>query len=334
VICRGPWVGAGLPGLVTCLAVILLAASLLEGCRRSEPADEDAGSAADRKDARPANGLPGYQGSESCKGCHSVQYAEWKDSLHARTVHEPSASEKQLLGRSLLCGDEDAKYVLGERHARRFMVASMTDPAKHLMLPCRYDVGPAEWVSLHETDWKSSTWEAGCGACHSVGFSSDDLTLRELGVGCEACHGPGSRHEDRTGRGGMVAFGRLTSRQEIVICASCHLQGGRSKATGLNFARNYVAGDDLFADYLFDWGTLDGAAGSAGNPIDIHQKLLIRDAATRQAGELRCTSCHEFHRMGHAKHEKLSRQDFCHLCHEQADFKLKDYNQSCNVCEF
>ena len=284
-----------------------------------------------------AAGLPGFQGSARCMQCHLTQHREWEGSLHARTIRKPSQADADMLGRALLCEQDQAAFVLGEKHSRRFMVPSPSEPGRHVLLPCRYDVGPGEWVGLHEADWTTLTWEKGCGACHSVGFSSDTLTMKEMGVGCESCHGPDSRHGTHTSGAGMTAFKKSSAREEITICASCHLQGGRSSSTGLNFARNYEPGDDLFADYQFEWAALDSPATPVDNPIDVHQKLLIRAAVTAQSQGyegLRCTSCHEFHRMGHGKHEKLARQEFCHLCHEAADFKLKEYNQSCNVCEF
>ena len=279
-------------------------------------------------------GLAGYEGSDLCIACHASQHQEWAGSLHARTVHPPTEAEVRLLSRALLCGGEDPLYVLGEKHSRRFMVASLAEPGRHLLLPCRYDTGTAEWVSLHENDWKSLTWEKSCGACHTAGFSSDSFSFREMGVGCEACHGPASRHASYKTRGMMISFSRLKAGEEVVICASCHLQGGSSRATGLNFARNYQAGDDLFADYAFDWASLEEPAAPDSSPIDRHQKLLIRDVVTAGREDLRCTSCHEFHGMRHARHEKLARQAFCHLCHDAGDFKLRQYDQSCNVCEF
>lgn len=279
-------------------------------------------------------GLAGYEGSDLCVACHAAQHGEWSGSLHARTVHEPTPTEKSLLSRALLCGNEHPVLVLGERHSRRFMVPSPVEPGRHALLPCRYDTGTAEWVSLHEQDWKTLTWERSCGACHTVGFSSESLGFAEMGVGCESCHGPASRHGGYKTGGAMISFARLSAKEEVVICASCHLQGGRSRATGLNYARNYQAGDDLFADYDFDWESLDEPAPPDASPIDRHQKLLIRDAVRKDRGDLRCSSCHEFHQMGHAIHEKLARQEFCHLCHDAGDFKLKEYDQSCNVCEF
>ena len=317
--------GAAAAGLV----LAILAAAVVAWILRSGGAKQAAPEA--------VAGLPGYQGSARCMQCHLSQHREWEGSLHARTVHRPSEPESVMLRQALLCEQEQAAYVLGEKHSRRFMVPSPLEPGRHVLLPCRYDVGPAEWVSLHESDWSKLTWERECGACHSVGFSSDTFSMKEMGVGCESCHGPDSRHGTHTSAARMTVFAKLPAKDEITICASCHLQGGRSASTGLNYARNYEPGADLFADYKFDWATLDRPVTAADNPIDVHQKLLIRDTVTTgpgSRGELRCTSCHEFHRMGHAKHEKLARQEFCHLCHEAADFKLKEYDQSCNVCEF
>jgi predicted CXXCH cytochrome family protein len=253
-------------------------------------------------------------------------------------VHEPGPAEEQLLSRALLCAGGNARYVLGEKHSRRFLVPSEKEPGRHVLLPCRYDVGPAEWVPLHASDWKDLTWERGCGACHATGFSSAEQSFHELGVGCEACHGASSRHGGFSDRGGMAHFGAMSPREEVTVCASCHLQGGRSRTTGLNYAKDYDPGDDLFSDYAFSWESLDAVAEDAANPIDIHQKLLIRDQAgpgsEGRQGELRCTSCHEAHGFGHARHVELPRREYCYLCHARAGFSVKEYDQSCNVCEF
>ncbi len=303
----------------------LLAAALAAGIAAAPVAAEAA-----------PGGLAGYEGSESCGSCHAAEMASWKGTPHARTVHEATDVEKQLLARSLLCGDRDAELVLGERHSRRYLVDAEGRPGMHLLLPCRYDVGEAEWVNLHETDWQEQTFEKGCGGCHATGFSSDDFTSRELRVGCEACHGPGARHGAHDGPGGMISFAAIEPAREAGICAACHLQGGKSRATGLSYPRNVAAGEDLFADYVFDWGSLDTKPGDNGNPIDIHQKILIRDLVKGGAGSggLRCTACHSIHGSGHEKHASLDRRDFCYLCHEKEGFSVKEYNQSCNVCEF
>ncbi len=319
----------------TLLPVCLLA---IVGCLRQDGRSgggEDSGAAGPA--ASRAGGLPGYEGSVFCSACHPEQGRGWEGSLHARTVHEPTERERDLLSRSILCGDERPKYVLGERHARRFMVDSEREPGLHVLLPCRYDVGAGGWTHLHEADWRSLTWEGSCGACHTTGFSSDDLAFAEMGVGCESCHGAGRLHGDFRRRGGMIAFASLSAAQEVTLCASCHLQGGRSRRTGLNFAYNYEAGGDLFADYEFDWSEVDRALVRTDDPVDIHQKVLIREIAARQEGSLeglRCTTCHSFHDMAHEKHRKAARGRYCELCHEPRGFEIKEYRQSCGVCEF
>ena len=283
-------------------------------------------------------GREGFAGSATCRECHAAQYQEWENSLHARTVHTPTDVERSLLGRALLCDGKNARFVLGERHARRFLVPSEAEPGRHVLLPCRYDVGPAEWSSLHTEDWKRLTWERACGACHTTGFSSTRLGFDEMGVGCEACHGAGRRHGGFGDRGTMASFPGMSARDEVTVCASCHLQGGTSKSTGLSFAADYEPGEDLFADYHFRWESLDAAAAETGNPIDIHQKLLIRahvlDGGSAGGSDLRCTSCHAAHGFDHTGHALLPRSVYCQVCHEGPDFSVKEYDQSCNVCEF
>jgi len=323
------------------LAAVALAAALVAaqtpGAQRDQ-APAPGPTAAPPVAPEPSRGLAGYQGSDGCAACHEAEFASWVATPHARTVHEATAEEKELLGRSLLCGDHEATLVLGERHARRYLVPAEGKAGMHLLLPCRYDVDAAEWVNLHETDWRASTFERGCGGCHATGFSSDDFTSRELRVGCEACHGPGARHGDHADRGAMVSIPALTPAREAGICAACHLQGGTSRSTGLNYPRNIAAGDDPFTDYRFDWAILDEEPAEAANPIDAHQKILIRDlvkgGAAGSAAGLRCTSCHAIHGDGHTGHASLSRVEFCYLCHERNDFSLKEYSQSCHVCEF
>ena len=67
--------------------------------------------------------------------------------------------------------------------------------------------------------------------------------------------------------------------------------------------------------------------------LDAHQKLLVKEVVFDGTSELRCTSCHQLHGLSHDKHSELPKQEFCFNCHE-IDFSLKEYSQSCNVCEF
>jgi predicted CXXCH cytochrome family protein len=48
---------------------------------------------------------------------------------------------------------------------------------------------------------------------------------------------------------------------------------------------------------------------------------------------VKCTSCHTLHTLDHTKHTTAPKSDLCFRCHE-SDFRLKEYQQSCAVCEF
>lgn len=326
---RRRWAGA-----VSLPAVSL--AAILSGCSAGSTGEAPAAAGPARRE-QTGGGLPGFAGSEACRDCHSEAHEAWAGSGHARTVHPPTDTESRLLEGALLCGRQDARYVLGERHARRFLVPSESRPDQHVMLPCRYETGSGEWSSLHESDWQTIVWEKECGACHTTGFSSEGFTYRDLGVGCESCHGARARHGDFSTAERMVRFESLSAREEVTVCASCHLQGGTSRRSGLHFASNYEAGGDLFSDYQFDWASLDAPASDRG-PIDVHQKLLIRDhvagGGPARWPELRCTTCHAAHTFESSRHTAVARSDYCLTCHEAGSFRLKEYDQSCNVCEF
>ena len=102
-------------------------------------------------------------------------------------------------------------------------------------------------------------------------------------------------------------------------------------STGMKLPPTYLAGGPLFDDYHFDWSELEQSED--GKVLDLHQKFNVRNVVVNGDDSLRCTSCHSLHALGHEKHAQLPKQDYCFLCH-QADLSLKEYSQSCNVCEF
>ena len=56
------------------------------------------------------------------------------------------------------------------------------------------------------------------------------------------------------------------------ICAQCHLRGGKSKSTGLPYANNFLAGDNLFQDYAVDFARADDAELEPGRPTRVAQR--------------------------------------------------------------
>jgi hypothetical protein len=285
-------------------------------------------------DAAPAEPAPlpppeAWAGSAACAGCHPAVAAEWSASWHARTVRPASTDDLEQLAGLLDCGDLDATAVLGGRHELRWLVEDDGTPfgaGRWLALPCGWDAGDDAPTTHHEDAWRTRPFEQTCAACHVTGFRGAEGGWAEPGVGCEACHGPGAEHA-RTGDPARIVT--FPAADEVTVCASCHLQGATSARTGRHVPDRYVPGRPLFDDWTFDWATLD----PGGPPLDVHQKALIRSHREGAAGMPVCTSCHAMHSLGHDRHAAVPRGAVCDGCHEP-DLKLKEYEQSCAVCEF
>jgi len=278
-----------------------------------------------------------YFGSATCRGCHPNIYQEWKGSSHHKTVREPGDREREMLASNIFCAAYEPDWVLGGTHHLRFLVdgENAEGEPRTYVLPCSLNKGTGQWELLNPGDWDTLEWETRCQACHVTALRAPSFEFVEQGVGCESCHGPGSRHAGFADKGAMLAFGSSEKsagvRAETMVCASCHLQGGASKATGRPYPHNYSAGDPLFDDLVFDWSVLEGAET---NPIDEHQKVLIKRVHVDGNTDLACTSCHGFHDMTHDKHQALARESYCFTCHLPDTFAVREYRQGCNVCQF
>jgi hypothetical protein len=249
-------------------------------------------------------------------------------------VRVASIDDEERLASLIPCSDLDVTHVLGERHHVRFL-EERPDAAwgegRWLALPCGWSVHDKALQLHHQDTWQSRPFESTCAPCHVTGQAAG-WSFAELGVGCESCHGPGSRHVASPARLNIFGFSGRSAAEEVSTCAACHLQGGVSRRTGRSFPDGYTPGADLFADYVFDWSKLDTA--DTVEAIDIHQKLLIRNVIVDGDASLRCTSCHELHEMTHERHREQARQDYCLTCHQPETYTLKEYRQSCPVCEF
>ncbi|RME03934.1 MAG: hypothetical protein D6812_04800, partial [Deltaproteobacteria bacterium] len=260
--------------------------------RKETPGQEQGGQRPKTATTQKGEEKPTYEGSAFCGDCHDAEFEAWRRSTHATTLHPPSPREAEGVAANIFCAGHEIRYVLGGKHARRYLVAD-AEQKRHYLLPCRYDVDTKTWTTLHLDDWQTRPFERDCAACHTTNFSFETLRYQETGIGCERCHGPANRHGDFESAGGMIVFSKVSAREEVLVCASCHLQGGKSKSQGTPFPSDLQAGADLFADYHFDWASLENAEQS---PIDLHQKVTIKAIAVDgRTDALRCTSCHSFH---------------------------------------
>lgn len=272
---------------------------------------------------------PAWVGSSTCVACHPQEGRQWSASWHARTLRAPAADELDVLAGLAGCEDLPAEAVLGGRHELRWLHRQPSvawSAGRWVALPCGLRKATVEEATHHHpVDWRARPFEVTCAACHVTGWSGAARGWAEDGIGCEACHGPGGLHATTLRASDVVRF---PETDELTVCAACHLQGARSRRTGQSVPDRHVPGAPLFDDWSFDWATLDEGA----SPVDVHQKVVVRD---RLAGTstLVCTSCHSLHDLGHARHSTLSQEAVCERCHEP-DLRLKEYEQSCAVCEF
>jgi predicted CXXCH cytochrome family protein len=116
-------------------------------------------------------------------------------------------------------------------------------------------------------------------------------------------------------------------------CASCHLRGGKSRSTGLPFPNNFVAGDNLFQDFLVDFSKADD---ESLNPGDRHIYRNVRDVVVSGIEYPTCINCHDVHKNTSFKHRRAPRTAICADCHNaEGTIKgSKPYTVHSEVCEY
>ena len=334
--------GAPVPSRPNALAALALVAAAC-ACAAPPPWWSEVGDDPLLARASPLAGVD-FVGSEACAPCHPAEAEQWRASPHATTIRDAELADEDALNDIIQCSGMGFTHVLGDRHHVRWLRERddvSWGEGRWLALPCGWDVHDKEVTFHHRATWRELPFETGCAACHATGWRAEDHGFLEVGVGCEECHGPGGRHVTSAAKDDILRLGGSPAPVEVTVCASCHLQGGRSLETGLKFGPRYVAGGSLFDDYRFDWSQLEPSAtaageamgAAAGSPIDVHQKLLVRRVVFDGDRSLACTSCHSLHRLTHEKHAELPPEPYCLTCHHE-DMTLKEYSQSCNVCEF
>jgi tetratricopeptide (TPR) repeat protein len=151
--------------------------------------------------------------------------------------------------------------VLGNAPLRQFLTSA--PGGRWQAMTAAYDPQRNEWFDVfggenrRPGEWGNWTgrgmnWNSMCAACHNTRLRKNynettdayHTTMAESGVGCEACHGPLQAHVDwekkYRGQGRTdPAFPKLTPRQTMDTCASCHAR--RADLTG-----EFMPGDNFF----------------------------------------------------------------------------------------
>jgi hypothetical protein len=265
--------------------------------KSSGPSAEDATASAHNDHV--GKPLPDYMTGDQCLFCHrDVVGPTWEREPHAWTIREPGIEP------SVPRLPKDATHVIGS--PQHFRALKLIGYGKFAILG---DDGKS---------WQPDVFAKKCAGCHTTGVDPSTHAFSAYAFDCYACHGEvTAEHTTKPGLAWLGSKGPPRSPRDIVaICAQCHLRGGHSQSTGLPYPNNFVAGDDLFADFKAD---LSREYDKTMNPADRHAYTYTRNVLERGSKQT-CLECHRVH--GRAELKKL----YCIDCDEvpgQAAPKLR-----------
>jgi hypothetical protein len=271
--------------------------------------------------------VPEYVTGDECLFCHRNDIgARWARNRHSLTIHEAGPRSaaltelKKLTGASKLGGE--VTMLMGNSRRERFIKRS-SEYGKLDLLTCQWQPPrrdeSGKLIATENPAWDTKRFAGSCAGCHTTGVDSQQRTFSAISLDCYTCHGEVSL--EHTKQKSPVYLGKKTqdsARVATSICAQCHLRGGKSRSTGLPYPNNFVAGDNLFRDFHFDF-SLEYLKSL--NPGDRHVAENVRDIVLLGKEEVTCLSCHELHKMSTRKHHLLAENDSCLLCHNPTGSK-------------
>jgi predicted CXXCH cytochrome family protein len=289
--------------------------------------------------------VPEYYGGDECLFCHRFTVGQvWQKDAHFRTVRGKykdgrDAPEITSLKLSVEKGGELAAQVdliMGQSQMSRFLLRDNEGVIKLLTFGLQHpqSAEPKFFDLRWAHGFVGSRFSDRCIGCHMTGVDPKTLIPFESFVGCEACHGP-HNPEHTKGTAVFMRFAKKAKETAQMIassCGSCHLRGGKSRSTGKPYPHNFVSGDNLFKDFVFDFNQADHPRL---NPIDAHIQKNIRNIVINGKNDLTCLSCHKMHPSDTLKHRRQPKIDYCYVCHQIEPFKeRKKYEVHSAVCEY
>src|ERR1051326_7614118 len=249
--------------------------------------------------------VPEYTTGEECLFCHRVKVADtWQQNPHAHTIWV----------------NDKGEYFIGSKptHARALK---------------KNGYGACALQKLDKSAWDNETFGLKCAGCHTTAVDPKTHEFGSPALDCYTCHGIADlNHSKDTSLMWLSAKHTKDPKLITSICAQCHLRGGKSKSSGLPYANNFVAGDNLFADYQVD---LKQADNQNLNPGDRHVYASVRDVL-ENGSTVTCISCHQIHADSSAKHRRVLTGPICVSCHNAEGSKsvVKKYEVHSLVCEY
>lgn len=261
-------------------------------------------------------------------------------------------ADGNLRHRQWLTGNDDSeliqdfpvKYVIGSgRHGRGYVVEDegflVESPISWFESRKSWGMSPGYDRPNHNGFERSL--ELVCINCHvgrveSIDGAPGRLAIHELAIGCESCHGPGFQHvalkraaEAPSAKGAendivaatsdtIVNPGRLSRELSESICARCHMRGEASVYLSDRSFADFRPGRPL-SEFRIDY-RLAGRDGEMKVGGHIEQLRLSR--CYQESAMLRCTTCHDPHRVVPPEQAATEYRNKCLECHAEANCGL------------
>ncbi|HEY4311899.1 MAG TPA: cytochrome c3 family protein [Pirellulales bacterium] len=265
--------------------------------------------------------LPEYMESGECLFCHRNEVGTtWGTNKHNRTIREPEADNLAL---AALRADpatkqpaDEVQLIMGDTRETRFLKRS----AAYGKLDLRTvgatlsRTGRAKLDHVDKPTWNTEIFAAECAGCHATAVDPETHAFAAPSLDCFTCHGDAPAKHANDPKLMPLAKARKDSPAVVTsICAQCHVRFGKSKSTGLPYANNFVAGDNLFRDFQVDFALADDVKI---NPADRHVLDNVRDVVLYGRESMTCLSCHQVHTGSTKAHRDVPDQKYCLHCHE------------------
>jgi predicted CXXCH cytochrome family protein len=285
--------------------------------------------------------IPEYVRGDECLFCHRNDIGTtWGKTSHGTTLRQREEApelSKLLQSQAALSGVAgQVQFFLGSRSHVRFL--KKEGFGKLSLLSARADLRPdhqlEKLVGGDKPTWDKDRVANQCAGCHATAVDPSTRAITLYGLDCSTCHGDVSLdHTKDTSLIWLSKKRRNDAKAVTSICAQCHLRGGKSKSTGLPYANNFIAGDNLFQDYTADFARADD---ESLNPGDRHVWRNVREVVLYGVATPTCLSCHDVHNSSSVKHRRLPRTAMCADCHTaDGPYKpAKSYTVSNQVCDY
>ena len=285
--------------------------------------------------------MPEYLTGGECLFCHRGDVGPgWASNRHKLTLQSLDADVPRMAMIKTGLGETVASEVTMELGGRRLIRFLKPSEAYGKVEILSAEFWPAvagkkeELRGANQAHWDAKVFGDSCAGCHATGVDSKTRAFSSPSLDCYVCHGEvDPNHSKDTA---MVHLSRKRNdpaRIAISVCAQCHARGGHSRSSGLPYANNFVAGDNLFRDFQID---LTAQAIEKLDPADRHIMENIRDVVVLGQNEVTCLSCHQVHKQATLPHRRLEKTAICLDCHNATgSMKIrKSYEVHSKTCGY